>query len=79
MAATPKRASRVEAALLGKPWSEESVEGAVAAFAEDFTPLTDMRASASYRKMAAQNLLRRFWLETSGAEGQLRLRREAAE
>lgn len=32
--------------------------------AEDFKPLTDMRASAAYRAQVAGNLLRRFWLET---------------
>jgi xanthine dehydrogenase small subunit len=79
MAATPKRAKLAEAALDGKVWSEETVERAIACFSKDFTPLTDMRASAAYRMKVAQNLLRRFWLETSGAEGQLRLTREAAE
>ena len=57
MAATPKRATAVEAALLGKPWSEATVEAVLAAYAEDFTPLTDMRASAEYRALAARNLL----------------------
>lgn len=33
----------------------------VAALAQDFTPLSDMRASSSYRLQVAQNLLRRFW------------------
>jgi xanthine dehydrogenase small subunit len=37
---------------------------AMAALAHDYTPLTDMRASAAYRLQVAQNLLRRFWLET---------------
>ena len=32
--------------------------------ARDFTPLTDLRASAGYRMQVAQNLLRRFWLQT---------------
>jgi xanthine dehydrogenase small subunit len=31
---------------------------------EDFSPLTDMRASAAYRQQAAANLLYRFYLET---------------
>jgi xanthine dehydrogenase small subunit len=79
MAGTPKRAAHVEAALIGKTWSDETVEAACAAFEHDFTPLTDMRASAAYRLLVAQNLLRRFYLETSGAPGQLRLYREAAE
>ncbi len=79
MAATPKRAARVEVALEGKSWSEETIETACAAFEQDFAPLTDMRASAAYRLLVAQNLLRRFYLETSAAPGQLRLYREAAE
>jgi xanthine dehydrogenase small subunit len=79
MAATPKRAKLTETALIGKVWNEESVEMAVSNFSKDFKPLTDMRASAAYRMMVAENLLRRFWLETSGAEGQKRLIREAAE
>ena len=38
--------------------------GGMAALAQDYTPLTDMRATASYRMKTAQNLLRRFWLES---------------
>jgi xanthine dehydrogenase small subunit len=72
MAATPKRAAKTEAALLGKSWTEEAVAAATAALAEDFRPLTDWRASADYRMLVAKNLLRRFWLETtSGAPVQL--------
>ncbi len=64
MAAVVKRAARAEGALLGHRWSQDAVEAAQAALAEDFTPLTDMRASAAYRMRVAQNLLQRFWLET---------------
>ncbi|MFZ5521406.1 MAG: xanthine dehydrogenase small subunit [Pseudomonadota bacterium] len=64
MAATVRRAARAEAALLGQPWDEPALHAAQAALAQDFTPLTDMRASAAYRLRVAQNLLRRFWLET---------------
>jgi xanthine dehydrogenase small subunit len=67
MAATPKRAAAAEAALTGLAFDEEAVESAAAALAEDFAPITDMRASAGYRLKAAQNLLRRFFLETGGA------------
>jgi xanthine dehydrogenase small subunit len=76
MAATPKRAAAVEAALVGKPWTVATVEAAIPAFATDYQPLTDMRASAEYRLLAAQNLLRRFFLETTGV-GE-RLTREGA-
>jgi xanthine dehydrogenase small subunit len=67
MAAIPKRAKAVEDALIGKAWSSATIEAAIPMFAADFTPLSDMRASAEYRMLAAQNLLRRFHLETMGA------------
>jgi xanthine dehydrogenase small subunit len=67
MAATPKRAKAVEEALIGKLWTLETIEVAAAAFPADYQPITDMRASAEYRMLAAQNLLRRFHLETTGA------------
>ena len=67
MAATIRRAPHCEAALLGQPWNENSIDKACVALAEDFAPISDMRASASYRLRAAQNLLRRFYLETSAA------------
>ena len=66
MAGIPKRAAAVEAALVGRPWAEASVRAAMAAFADDFTPLTDMRASAGYRLAASQNLLLRYWLDRQG-------------
>ncbi len=67
MAATPRRAAACEAALTGRPWTAATCETAAAALAEDYTPITDMRASAAYRLAVAQNLLRKFHLETSGA------------
>jgi xanthine dehydrogenase small subunit len=78
MAGTPKRATAVEAALRGQPWTQETVEAALPAFEQDFSPLTDMRASASYRMLVAKNLLRRVWLENSGAKAPLRVRRHEA-
>ncbi len=77
MAATPKRASHVEAALTGKIWNQNNVDAAIAEFAKDFKPLTDMRASAEYRLLVTGNLLKRFLLETTNAQGQLRLDRQA--
>jgi len=64
MAATVRRAARAEAKLIGSKWDEASVVAAQAELASDFAPLTDMRASAGYRLQVAQNLIRRFWLET---------------
>ena len=55
MAAVPKRATAVERAITGKPWTDETVMGAWEAWDKDFAPLSDMRASAEYRLEAARN------------------------
>ena len=68
MAAVPKRARAVEAALLGRPWTRAGLEAAMAAFDDDFRPLDDWRASAAYRMLVAKNLLLRFWHETTGSD-----------
>ena len=83
MAATVQRAAAAEAAVRGQPWNESTAQAAMAALAHDFTPLSDARASAPYRLQVAQNLIKRFWLETRRdsplAEGQLNVwAREAA-
>ncbi|MDE2433472.1 MAG: xanthine dehydrogenase small subunit [Burkholderiales bacterium] len=64
LAATAKRSAQAEAALLGRAWSEATLRLAQAALQQDFTPLTDLRASDRYRLRVATNLLERFWLET---------------
>jgi len=64
MAATVRRAATAEAALRGQTWDAPAVEAAMQALTQDFTPLTDLRASAGYRRQVAANLLRRAWLET---------------
>ncbi len=73
MAATPKRAANAEAALVGQLFEKASFEAAATALAQDFTPLSDWRASADYRLKVAQNLFRRFWLEQNGAGAPVRL------
>ena len=78
MAATPKRASAVEAALVGREWSVATVEEAMKEYPKDFTPLTDMRASAEYRMTVAKNLLLRFYFETTGTKKPITVSRERA-
>ena len=68
MAAKPERAAGGEAALTGRSWDKAAAEAAAAALAQDFTPLTDFRATAAYRLLAAQNLVRKFHLETTEPE-----------
>lgn len=71
MAAVPARARACEAAIEGRPWTVETVTAGMAALASDFTPLTDMRASADYRAMVARNLLMKFYLESTGQDAGL--------
>jgi xanthine dehydrogenase small subunit len=78
MAATPKRAKAVEEMLIGRPWTETAVEDAIGAYDADFTPITDMRATAEYRMLVAKNLLRRFYLETTGTRAPLQVSRHEA-
>ncbi len=62
MAGIPARAAHAQNTLIGKPFDETNVRAAMAAMADDFTPLDDMRASAQYRLDVAQNLLFKAWL-----------------
>ena len=66
MAGIPKRAQAVEAALIGRSWSLETITAALAAFPQDFQPLSDMRASSAYRLKAAQNMAIRYFMDLSG-------------
>ena len=49
MAATPLRASATEAALIGQPWSHETVAAAAEILGAEGTPINDHRASTRYR------------------------------
>jgi len=78
MAATPKRAMAVEAALIAKPWTTESIEAALPFYETDFAPISDVRASAAYRMLAAKNLLRRLHLQTTQGANRLTVSRYEA-
>ena len=64
VAAVPCRARSTEGVLEGRDWSEATADAAGLALGAEFTPITDMRASAAYRREALVRLVRRFWLET---------------
>jgi xanthine dehydrogenase small subunit len=68
VAATPVRAVKTEAALTGQPWNLHTVEAAQAILRSEFEPISDMRASSSYRTQVLGNLLHRFWLEHGGSQ-----------
>ncbi|RYF13828.1 MAG: xanthine dehydrogenase small subunit [Comamonadaceae bacterium] len=68
VAATPVRALQAEAALRGRPWTQDAARAAAAALRSEFQPISDMRASAAYRSEVLGNLMQRFWLESQGQQ-----------
>ncbi|ABE43429.1 xanthine dehydrogenase small subunit [Polaromonas sp. JS666] len=68
VAATPVRAVKTEAALLGQAWTAETVQQAITTLRAEFSPISDMRASAAYRSTVLGNLLQRYWLESQGLQ-----------
>ena len=68
MAGVPARARIAEATLRGQPFTLEAIRAAMDALGQDFTPLSDMRASADYRLTVARNLLLRFYLRETGVQ-----------
>lgn len=66
MAGTPHRARTVEGALVNQPWTQDTITAAADHFTNDYTPMSDMRASAAYRLQIAQNLLHRYFAEMTG-------------
>lgn len=78
MAATPKRASNAEKALVGNQLNDQSIAAAMTALESDFKPISDMRATAEYRMLTAKNLLRRFAAEQSKNPSQATVQRVPA-
>ncbi len=69
VAATPMRARKTEAALLGQAWTQATIETAKTMLRAEFSPISDMRASSAYRSQVLGNLLQRYWLQSQGATG----------
>ena len=68
VAATPVRAVKTQAALVGQPWNLATVKRAIDTLRAEFQPISDMRASSAYRSEVLGNLLQRFWLESQGMQ-----------
>ncbi len=59
-----KRAINTEKFFLGKKWTRKNVELAMLILENEFTPLSDARASSNFRKVVAKNLLLKFFIES---------------
>ncbi len=68
VAATPVRALDIEQRLIGQPWNSVTIAQVKPALEEAFTPLTDLRGSAAYRKRLVANLFEKFFVEMAGQD-----------
>ena len=68
VATTPVRARKTEAALQAQAWTQPAAHEAMRVLRAEFTPISDRRASATYRRQVLGNLLQRYWLESQGVE-----------
>jgi xanthine dehydrogenase small subunit len=68
VAATPVRAQKTQACLQDQPWDEAHLQAAQQQLQHEFSPISDMRASAHYRTQVLGNLLQRAWYESQGLE-----------
>jgi xanthine dehydrogenase small subunit len=66
VAATPVRAIKTEAACTGYTWTRSHFDQIKATLGTEFEPISDMRASAAYRRQALAGLMERFWHESQG-------------
>ena len=66
VAATPVRALRTEAVLRGQSFNADTLSKAQDTLSREFNPISDMRASADYRRLLLRNLLKRAWLQQQG-------------
>jgi xanthine dehydrogenase small subunit len=64
MAPCAKRAPYCEGALVGQPWTLDTLETASHALEKDLEPASDARATSAYRMTVAKNLLKRYYLES---------------
>ena len=71
VAALPSRAKRTELALLGKIWSEETIENVLPILRTEFTPISDVRGSADYRSGLVTSLLEKFCFDSVGQASRL--------
>ncbi|CAM5239785.1 dehydrogenase [Streptomyces spiroverticillatus] len=67
IAATPIRSLATEAALEGKPWTQETVDAAARVLRGEGTPMSDHRASSLYRSAMLGTSLKKLYAQTTEA------------
>jgi xanthine dehydrogenase molybdopterin binding subunit/xanthine dehydrogenase small subunit len=65
VAAMPARALKTEDALVGKTWTAQTVESVLPILDTEFTPISDVRGAAEYRRGLIPSLLEQFYFDTA--------------
>ena len=76
VAATPTRAKKTEAFLLGKSWSEPTMREAQDVLASELSPIDDHRSGAEFRRELVTSLFEKFFRGETSASQDLPLRFE---
>jgi xanthine dehydrogenase small subunit len=61
VAPMPVRAKKTEQALVGQPWTRETIERVRPILETEFTPINDLRGSAGYRRGLIVSLFEKFF------------------
>ena len=61
VAATPVRARAVEDFLVGRAWTDETLEGALDLLGDSFHPIDDARSGRAFRGGLVESLFEKFW------------------
>ena len=77
VAAMPARAKKTESALLGKVWSEETIENVLPILRTEFKPISDVRGSAEYRRGLITSLLEKFFHSVGDEVTSLKLEKQS--
>src|SRR6185437_823842 len=62
------RLRKTESALVGKPFNEAEIDAVTEITRGEITPISDVRGSADYRFLLAENMLRKFHADATGIE-----------
>jgi xanthine dehydrogenase molybdopterin binding subunit/xanthine dehydrogenase small subunit len=69
VAAMPARARQTEEALQGARWSAETIEKVLPILRKEFTPISDVRGAAEYRRGLITSLFQKFYFDSASPMG----------
>ncbi len=71
VAPMPVRARKTEQALVGRRWCEETIKAVLPLLETEFTPISDLRGSAEYRRALITSLFEKFYFDAGNGATEL--------